>query len=92
MAFAPQIQLHQELSRDDRGFEFMMNALRLTDGFETQLFNERTGLPINVIQRQLNEAEQRELIERDYQRITPTKTGRRFLNDLLQIFLPEEKR
>ena len=91
VASAPQIQLHQELSRDDRSFEFMMNALRLTDGFETQLFNERTGLPINVIQRQLDEAEQRALIERDYQRIKPTKTGRRFLNDLLQIFLLEEK-
>lgn len=91
VAVAPQIHTHQELSRADRSFEFMMNALRLTDGFETQLFNERTGLPINVIQRQLDEAEQRELIERDYRRIKPTKTGRRFLNDLLQIFLPEKK-
>ena len=67
----------------------MMNALRLTEGFATEMFVERTGLPINSIQRQLDEAEQRQLITRDYQRIMPTLTGRRFLNDLLQIFLPE---
>lgn len=92
VAAAPQIQAHHEMSCADRGFEFMMNALRLTDGFETQIFNERTGLPINVIQRQLDEAEQQVLIVHDHHRITPTVIGRRFLNDLLQIFLPEAKR
>tara|TARA_R110002073_G_scaffold306489_3_gene475786 strand:- start:1206 stop:2285 length:1080 start_codon:yes stop_codon:yes gene_type:complete len=86
----PPIQTQHELSRADRGFEFMMNALRLTDGFETQTFHERTGLSITTVQRQLDEAERRELIVRDHQRITPTLTGRQFLNDLLQIFLPEK--
>lgn len=83
------IQTQHELSRADRGFEFMMNALRLTDGFATEIFCERTGLPITTIQRQLDEAERRELIVRDHCRIKPTLAGRRFLNDLLQIFLPE---
>ncbi|MDP1558229.1 MAG: radical SAM family heme chaperone HemW [Nitrosomonas sp.] len=87
---ASTIQTQDELSCADRGFEFMMNALRLTAGFETQLFQERTGLPISTIQRQLDEAEQRVLIVQDYQRITPTLIGRRFLNDLLQIFLPDK--
>jgi oxygen-independent coproporphyrinogen-3 oxidase len=66
----------------------MMNALRLTGGFESALFEERTGMPITVILPALKEAEQRGLIERDHRRITPTLMGRRFLNDLLQIFLP----
>lgn len=91
VASSEHVQTQHELSRADRGFEFMMNALRLVDGFETQIFFERTGMPITVIQKQLDEAEQRELIVRDHQRIKPTVTGRRFLNDLLQIFLPENK-
>ena len=84
----PTMEQH-EVERNDRGFEFMMNALRLTEGFATETFMERTGLPITHIQRQLDEAERRQLIERDYWRIAPTLAGRRFLNDLLQIFLPE---
>ncbi len=84
------LQEQHEVGRDERGFEFMMNALRLTAGFATEMFQQRTGLPITAIQQQLNEAEQRGLIVRDHQRITPTLAGRRFLNDLLQIFLPEK--
>ena len=83
------IQMQHLLSRVDRGFEFMMNALRLTDGFAKELFQERTGLHISAIQQQLMEAEERLLIISNNQRITPTVIGRRFLNDLLQIFLPE---
>ena len=86
----PPVMEQHEVGRNDRGFEFMMNALRLTKGFATEMFTERTGLPITRIQRQLDEAEQRGLITRDYRRIAPTLTGRRFLNDLLQIFLPEK--
>ena len=82
------IQGQHEVSRDERGFEFMMNALRLSGGFATEMFQDRTGLPITAIQRQLDQAEQRGLIVRDHQRIMPTLMGRRFLNDLLQIFLP----
>ncbi len=86
------LQEQHEVGRDERGFEFMMNALRLTAGFATEMFQQRTGLPLTAIQQQLNEAEQRGLIVRDHQRITPTLTGRRFLNDLLQIFLPEKSK
>lgn len=66
----------------------MMNTLRLTGGFDTALFAERTGLPITAAQTALEKAEQRGLIVRDHARITPTQTGRRFLNDLLGLFLP----
>lgn len=84
------IQTQQILTPADRSFEFMMNALRLTGGFDTPLFSERTGLPISVIQHQLDEAEARGLLVHDRFRIKPTVLGKRFLNDLLHIFLPEK--
>jgi oxygen-independent coproporphyrinogen-3 oxidase len=88
----PPIMEQHEVGRNDRAFEFMMNALRLTDGFAPQMFIERTGLALTHIQRQLDEAERRQLITRDFQRIAPTLVGRRFLNDLLHIFLPRQSR
>jgi putative oxygen-independent coproporphyrinogen III oxidase len=83
------IQQEQEVSAREVGFEFMMNALRLTEGFEASLFAERAGLPLVAVLKELDEAERRGLITRDHQRIAPTPLGQRFLNDLLQIFLPE---
>jgi oxygen-independent coproporphyrinogen-3 oxidase len=83
------IQEQHVVGAGEIGFEFMMNALRLTGGFATVLFEERAGMPLTVMLKQLDEAERRGLIERDHQRVTPTTLGRRFLNDLLQIFLPE---
>jgi oxygen-independent coproporphyrinogen-3 oxidase len=70
----------------------MMNALRLNGGFPARLFEERTGLPLTVVRRGLEDAERRGLIERDHERIAPTLRGRRFLNDLLQLFLSEPAR
>ncbi|OGA72316.1 MAG: YggW family oxidoreductase [Betaproteobacteria bacterium RIFCSPLOWO2_12_FULL_65_14] len=68
-------------------FEFMLNALRLVEGFAPALFTERTGLPITVVERELEAAEARGLLERDWKRIRPSVRGRRFLNELLQSFL-----
>lgn len=85
------LQEQHEVSKNDRQFEFLMNALRLTGGFEIALLQERTGLSITGIQQQLNEAEQRGLIIRNHSYMAPTLTGKRFLNDLLQIFLPDKK-
>jgi oxygen-independent coproporphyrinogen-3 oxidase len=82
------VQEEHALSRKDLGFEFMMNALRLAEGFEVELFAERTGLSLAAVERPLQEATQRGLIARDHVRIAPTKRGQRFLNDLLQLFLP----
>lgn len=78
----------REVSRADVGFEFMLNALRLDDGFAIAQFAERTGFPLAIVQRGLDEAERRGLLERDPQRVWPTLLGRRFLNDLQAIFLP----
>ena len=85
------VQTESKLSRDDLCFEFMMNALRLNDGFTAELFTERTSLPLLLIRSELEQAEKRGLLMRDLQRIAPTELGRRFLNDLLEIFLNEEK-
>ena len=87
VALGAPVQTEQILGRDDLCFEFMMNALRLNEGFSAELFSERTSLPLLLIQKELAEAEQRGLLRRDVQRIAPTEKGRVFLNDLLQIFL-----
>jgi oxygen-independent coproporphyrinogen-3 oxidase len=68
-------------------FEFMLNALRLVEGFPVELFQNRTGLPSAAIERQLGEAERKQFIERDWKRIKPTARGQRFLNELLELFL-----
>ena len=70
----------------------MMNALRLTNGFPVVLFQERAGIPWTSVLKALDEAERRGLIERDHSRVKPSKLGQRFLNDLLQLFLPGTKR
>jgi oxygen-independent coproporphyrinogen-3 oxidase len=85
------VQEEHAVGADAVGFEFMMNALRLNQGFPARLFEERAGMPLTAVVRELDEAERRGLIERDHARIAPTPLGRRFLNDLLQIFLKPDK-
>lgn len=82
------VEEEHDIGPQELPFEFMMNALRLTEGFPTALFSARTGLPLTAMLAKLEEAERRGLIERDALRIRPTPLGRRFLNDLLQLFLP----
>jgi oxygen-independent coproporphyrinogen-3 oxidase len=77
----------REIGRADMGFEFMLNTLRLTEGFDPNLFGERTGMPINAIEGALNAAEAKGLIYRDFRVIRPTELGQRFLNDLQEMFL-----
>jgi oxygen-independent coproporphyrinogen-3 oxidase len=78
------------VSRHDVGFEFMLNALRLTDGVPSALFAERTGYPISIVARQIEEATRRGLIEADPAWLAPTALGRQFLNDLQALFLVDE--
>ena len=84
------IQEQHQVPAGELGFEFMMNALRLNAGFPLPLFQAHTGLPIQVIERQLQTAEARGLLQRDLTRLQPTPLGQRFLNDLLQIFLEQK--
>src|SRR5688572_11275046 len=69
-------------------FEFMLNALRLVEGFPLELFTERTGLPFTAMRLGLERGEQQGLLERDLKTIRPTERGQRFLNELLALFLP----
>jgi oxygen-independent coproporphyrinogen-3 oxidase len=78
-----------EVSRADLPFEFMLNALRLRDGFKLQDFSEKTGLPVTALQPGLDEAERRGLIERDLVSIKPTERGFDLLNDLQALFLAD---
>jgi len=91
VAAGTQIVERREPGRRDLPFEFVMNALRLTEGFEVTTFLERTGLPIAAAEQPLARAEARGLLERDHLRVRPTALGRRYLNDLLGLFLPEQR-
>ena len=77
----------EQLSRNDIGFEFMLNASRLTEGFASQLFYQHTGLPITQIEKGLKKAVQLELIEWHRDHIKPTKRGLQYLNELQELFL-----
>lgn len=81
------IQEAREVAVAELPFEFMMNALRLTAGVPARLFAERTGVPLEAITDRLATARSRGLLETDPALLRPTPAGRRFLNDLLQIFL-----
>ena len=81
------IQEEAEITRSEMGFEFMLNAMRLSNGVGVNLFAERTGMALNAIESALNAAEARGLLYRDHKTIKPTKLGQRFLNDLQQMFL-----
>jgi len=87
LAAADKVEGRSILSRGDAAFEFMLNALRLVEGFDTALFSQRTGLAISAVTPALREAERRGLIEWDVERVRPTERGRDFLNDLIELFL-----
>ncbi len=78
-----------EVARHDLPFEFMLNALRLREGFALSLFTERTGLPITAIQAALEQAQRLGLLERDLARAWPTPRGFDFLSDLQALFLAD---
>jgi oxygen-independent coproporphyrinogen-3 oxidase len=79
-----------ELGTSDLCFEFMLNALRLKDGFASSLFYENTGLPLNEVLPGLETARDKGLLEFDGARIKPTELGFCHLNDLQAAFLSLE--
>ena len=78
-----------EVSRQDLPFEYMLNALRLREGFVLSDYVDRTGLAMTSIQKGLQEAERLGLIDRDLHRVWPTERGFDFLSDLQALFLSE---
>ncbi|MEN9502479.1 MAG: hypothetical protein RI964_1764 [Pseudomonadota bacterium] len=79
----------QVLTAHDLNFEFMLNALRLRDGFAASLFTERTGLAFSHLQAGLDQALQRQLLTFDGEIIRPTQLGWQFLNEVIQLFLED---
>jgi len=86
LAHAGMLQ-EKEVAPRELPFEFMLNALRLVQGVPAELFESRTGLPRAAIGRKLEAAARSGLLEPDAVRIRPTRRGRLFLNELLQLFL-----
>ena len=82
----------EEVAPAELPFEFMLNALRLREGFPLALFNERTGLPLSRIMPALQQAEAKGWITRDAAGLRPTERGFDFLSDLQELFLPDAGR
>ena len=78
----------EEVKRAELPFEYMLNALRLREGFALQDFMARTGLPLSSIAAGLAEAESKGLITQHLGRVVPTERGFDFLSDLQALFLP----
>ncbi len=79
----------QTLTDADLKFEFMLNALRLRNGFSAELFTQRTGLPFSVLAHELELARSRGFLDRNAQQIRATEHGWQFLNEVIQLFLEE---
>ena len=79
----------EDVKRADLPFEFMLNALRLREGFALQDYMDRTGLPLSSIDKALQRAEAKGLITRDFARVQPTERGFDFLSDLQALFLAD---
>jgi oxygen-independent coproporphyrinogen-3 oxidase len=81
----------RKIPSEDVCFEFMLNALRLSEGFLPSEFTERTGVPWSALAGPLNDAERRGLLETHHGKVRATKLGYRFLDDLIELFLPKVK-
>jgi len=88
-AGSPNAVARTRVADADLPFEFMMNALRLSDGFDTDSFADRTGLEWSVVQPRLAKLEARGLLLSDGSTCRPTPLGLRFLNEMLLALLPE---
>jgi len=77
------------ISEADTAIEFMMNALRLNDGFAMPVFEQHTGMPLNQWQQAINTAMDKGLLVQQELNLKASEKGFDFLNDLLELFMPE---
>jgi oxygen-independent coproporphyrinogen-3 oxidase len=82
------MQAEQEVTRRELPFEFMLNALRLREGFNPELYTQRTGLPLSTLRSGLDHAGQLGLLFETPRRIAATPRGWELLNEVLTLFLP----
>ena len=81
------IEREWSISQEELGFEFIMNALRLINGVPIALFQQRTGLNIQVLESAIKNAQSKGLLLVENGKLQPTLLGQRFLNELLELFL-----
>lgn len=79
----------REVAESERPFEYLLNALRLNEGFERRDFEARTGVPFETVGSAFDSAQQKGLVDRRGERWFPTPRGLNFLNDLQASFLPQ---
>lgn len=84
---APKMIQFSPIKEDDLPYEFMMNALRLSDGVSTKVFEERTGLLVSTIDNEMLPLQHQGLMVFDPLRIAPTGLGFRYVNHLISAFL-----
>lgn len=82
---AQQKQTVKKVLEEDLDLEFLMNTLRLSDGFELDLYSERTGRPISQLEPFFEKARARQLLELTGKSAKPTRKGLQFLNELLLL-------
>ncbi len=82
------IDENHDIDPDNAAFEFMLNGMRLIEGIKTETFALHTGLDIGFIRDKIEFAQERGLLKKDTERLQATEHGRRFLNDLTELFLP----
>lgn len=87
VAMNQHIQVNNVVEHNDLPFEFMMNALRLVDGFNLTLFNQATGLPISMVLSKITQLQQQDLVVIQGNHLKPTNQGMDYLNNMLEIFL-----
>ena len=88
-----QLNHKRELGKDDLCYEFMLNALRLTDGLPLSLFSQTTGLPLAYVEQGIKKGEELGLLQRDKAKgwLMPTKRGQKMLSDTILLFTPQER-
>ena len=84
---APKMVGWQAIARDELVSEFMLNALRLHEGVTWSLFEARTGLSYDNIALEVSQLIKQGLLVDDNEHLQPTALGRRYLNQILRIFL-----
>ena len=92
LASTPAALTRTEVPRDELPFEFMLNALRLVDGFDVGLFPARTGLAWEEIAAPVDRLVSRGLLQRQGSRLKPSPRGLQFLNDVLLSFVSDQRR
>lgn len=83
-----QLRQERQVNEDEKAFEFMLNALRLMNGFEQDWITSRGLVSLTAITPTINQLKEKGLLTEHQQTIMPTELGKRFVNDMVQAFLP----